>query len=157
MASHPRVGCYQFNCGLAHTLKNQYSSIKSHNGNTIKTHKDTHIGQWQSLPEAVRTEIGCMSIFTISLHIYLYVFDNMFRSYMTIIRLFYMYINPSFSTIPPYTGQCLHLEVDVITLYNIISIITVRTYFQTSLDTLTPQARKQSGYFKDENKVTLQK
>jgi hypothetical protein len=24
---------------------------------------------------------------------------------------FYMYINLSFSTIPPYTGQCLHLEV----------------------------------------------
>jgi hypothetical protein len=38
-------------------------------------------------------------------------FFHMFRSYRTIIMLFYMYINLSFSTIPPYTYQCLHLEV----------------------------------------------
>jgi hypothetical protein len=57
-------------------------------------------------------QIGCTSVFTISLYIYLYnVFHNMFRSYMTMIRLFYMYTNPSSSTIPPYTGQCLHFEV----------------------------------------------
>jgi hypothetical protein len=67
----------------------------------------------------IEIQIGCTSVFTISLYIYIYnVFHNMFRSYMTIIRLFYMDINPSFPTIPPYTGKCLHLEVRCYCPYN---------------------------------------
>jgi hypothetical protein len=51
-------------------------------------------------------QTGCTSVFTISLYSYLYnVFYNMFRSYMTIIRLFYMYINHRLSTIPPCTSS----------------------------------------------------
>jgi hypothetical protein len=38
-----------------------------------------------------------------------------------------MFINPSFSTIPPYTGQCLHLEEDVIILYDKMNWI-IKTY-----------------------------
>jgi hypothetical protein len=60
-------------------------------------------------------QIGCTSVFTIFL-VYLFIqrfFATCFGRIWPSSSRFYMYINSSCSTIPPYTGQCLHLEVNV--------------------------------------------